>query len=188
MRIKGRDGAGSICPRLGPGTRDVRLGGVQAWPWDAMYAEEEGKHMPGSGPSGGQGGLGHARRYGHPPHTMAWNRFDSPGGNLMAPDHAAKLETDLDDENAIPYFLEDSPMTVAELRRQLRTASQPERNQLLGKVLREARTPDVWRFTTPEEVDARFDALAPHLGRRRKFWEFLLGCWREQGLLGQQST
>jgi hypothetical protein len=32
-------------------------------------------------------------------------------------------------------------------------------------------------------VAARWNALAPHLGRRRAFWEYLLDAWRRQGLL-----
>ncbi len=90
------------------------------------------------------------------------------------------LSTDLDRDDAIPYFLWDDPMTVAELRHRLRTASEPERVRLLGKILREARDPDVWRFTTPEEVWAQWNALSRHLGRRRAFWEYLLARWREE--------
>lgn len=94
------------------------------------------------------------------------------------------LSTDLDDPDAVPYFLWDDPLSVSELKHLLATASPPERNRWLGKILREARDTDVWRFTTPEEVAARWDALAPHLGRRRAFWTFLLDAWRQQGLLG----
>ena len=79
-------------------------------------------------------------------------------------------------------------MTVAEFKYKLANASVPERNRLLGLLLREARDPDVWRFTTPEEVDTRFDVIAKHLGRRKRFWEFLLGAWRKEGLLGQKSA
>src|SRR5262245_32579701 len=95
----------------------------------------------------------------------------------------APLTTDLDRADAVPYFLWDEPMTVAELRERLRTASPPEGARLLGKILREARDPDVWRFTTPVEVARRWAELAPHLGRRKGFWEFLLGSWRAEGLL-----
>jgi hypothetical protein len=93
------------------------------------------------------------------------------------------LSTNLSDPGAIPYFLWDEPMTVSALRERLRTASRPEAARLLGKILREARDPDVWLFTTPTEVVARWDDLAPHLGRRRPFWDFLLSRWREEGLL-----
>ncbi len=93
------------------------------------------------------------------------------------------LSTQLDDPNAIPYFLWDDPMTVAELRNRLRNASPPERFRLLGKMLREARDTDVWRFTTPSEVAAAWNQIAAHLGRRRAFWEYLLTAWRKQGLL-----
>jgi len=95
----------------------------------------------------------------------------------------APLSTDLRDEQAAPYFMWDDPMTVAELRALLARAGAPERARLLGKILREARDTEVWLFTTPGEVSSRWSALAPHLGRRREFWEFLLGTWKRMGLL-----
>ena len=95
----------------------------------------------------------------------------------------APLTTDLSSDDAIPYFLWDAPLTVRELRDRLANSSRVERDRLLGKILREARDPDVWRFTSPEEVDARWDGIVRHLGRRRPFWEFLLAAWRRQGLL-----
>lgn len=93
------------------------------------------------------------------------------------------LSTDLRDQNAIPYFLWDDPMTVQEVHTRLATASLPERDRLLGKILREARDTDVWHFTTPVELAKRMGALSRHLGRRRRFWEFLLTSWQKQGLL-----
>ena len=95
------------------------------------------------------------------------------------------LATSLDDPSSVPYFLWDDPMTLSQVDEFLRTASRPERMRLLGKILREARDTDVWRFTTPQEVASAWTELAPHLGRRRPFWEFLLGRWKEQGLLGE---
>ncbi|HSN98861.1 MAG TPA: hypothetical protein VLS89_11270 [Candidatus Nanopelagicales bacterium] len=88
----------------------------------------------------------------------------------------------------MPYFLWDDPMTVGEVRHRLATASPPERDRLLGKILREARDTDVWRFTTPEYVASRFGALSRHLGRRRAFWEFLLRRWYEEGLLEHEPA
>jgi hypothetical protein len=93
-----------------------------------------------------------------------------------------RLSLDLDDPGAVPYFLWDEPMTVAELHARLDGASRPERLRLLGRILREARDPDVWRFTTPAEVAASWPELQRYLGRRRAFWEFLLQHWRELGL------
>ncbi len=93
------------------------------------------------------------------------------------------LTTDLSRDDAYPYFLWDDPMTVGELREALRTASPPERARLLGRVLREAKDTDVWLFTTPDEVAREWTSLAPHLGRRRPFWEFILREWRDAGLL-----
>ena len=96
-----------------------------------------------------------------------------------------KLSTDLHDPAAVPYILWDEPMTVSALRERLQTASPAEATRLLGKILREARGTDVWLFTTPIEVAARWDRLVLHLGRRRPFWEFLLGRWREEGLIAR---
>jgi len=99
-------------------------------------------------------------------------------------DPGVALSTDLTVPQAIPYFLWDEPLTVAEFRLRLRTASLAEQNRLMAKLLREARDTDVWLFTSPAEVWRRWAALAPQLGRRRAFWEFLLAHWRREGLLG----
>jgi hypothetical protein len=96
------------------------------------------------------------------------------------------LSVDLDNLEAVPYFLWDEPMTVSELRRRLATASRSEQIRLIGKILREARDTDVWRFTTPQEVSRQWTEISIHLGRRRPFWEFLLDRWKKEGLLGKQ--
>ena len=95
----------------------------------------------------------------------------------------AHLTTDLTDPQGRPYFLWDEDRTTGEFRRALATASPPERYRLLGKLMREARDSDVWRFVTPQEVWAHFEALRPFLGRRRAFWEYLLGAWHRDGVL-----
>jgi hypothetical protein len=92
------------------------------------------------------------------------------------------LTTDLSQEESIPYFLWDEPMTIRALRDRL-GRSEEDRVRLLGKILREAREQDVWLFTTVNEIDERWPQLERYLGRRRDFWQFLLGCWRKQGLL-----
>jgi hypothetical protein len=90
---------------------------------------------------------------------------------------------DLDDPLAIPYFLWDQPLTVAQYRQRLSASSEAERDRLLGLLLREAKDVDVWKFTTPREVLARWDGIERHLGRRRAFWSLLLKKWQEEGLL-----
>jgi hypothetical protein len=97
---------------------------------------------------------------------------------MASPSTRAPLSSKLDDPQAVPYFLWDAPMTVAELRSRLATGGEAERMRLLGKILREARDTDVWHFTTPAEVAAAWPTLQRLLGRRRAFWRFLLGRWR----------
>ncbi|MGI9055829.1 MAG: hypothetical protein ACR2F2_08520 [Pyrinomonadaceae bacterium] len=93
------------------------------------------------------------------------------------------LSSDLVSPSSIPYFLLDEPMTVAELRQKLQSASIEEQTRLLGKILREARDADVWKFTTPQYVWQNWNRLEKHLGRRRKFWKFLFESWQKEGLI-----
>lgn len=90
---------------------------------------------------------------------------------------------DLDDPAAIAYFTWDDPMTVAEIRKRLVEDTESEQDRMLGRILREARDTDAWKFTTPAEVDERWPRIERHLGKRRAFWASLLAAWREQGLL-----
>jgi hypothetical protein len=98
------------------------------------------------------------------------------------------LSTDLDSPLSVPYFLWDEPMTVAELKRRLAESLPFERTRLLGKILREARDTDVWKFTTPQAVWRDWEELSKHLGRRREFWKFLFESWEKAGLLGEKHT
>jgi Nucleotidyl transferase AbiEii toxin, Type IV TA system len=88
------------------------------------------------------------------------------------------LSTDLNNPLSIPYFLWDEPLTTAQFRQRLKTASRAEQKRLLAKLLREARDTDVWKFISPQEVWQHWAELAPLLGRRREFWEFLLNAWQ----------
>jgi hypothetical protein len=93
------------------------------------------------------------------------------------------LSTDLDDPEARPYFLWDEDRTVADFRAALDAASGADRTRLIGKLMREARDPDVWRFVDLREVSEAYGAIRPHLGRRRAFWDYLLDGWRRDGLV-----
>src|SRR5262245_47771567 len=93
------------------------------------------------------------------------------------------LTTDMMLEDRRPYFLWDEDISVRELKDRLHGSDEWERLRLLGKMLREARDLDVWHFVTRYEVADALPRLGRRLGRRRKFWEFLINGWREDGLL-----
>jgi hypothetical protein len=96
------------------------------------------------------------------------------------------LSVDLEAPGSRPYFFWDEDLSVAELHAALGAEGQADRRlRLLGKLLREARDIDVWRFVTPADVAAALPALERRLGRRRRFWEFLIEGWRRDGLLGR---
>jgi hypothetical protein len=94
------------------------------------------------------------------------------------------LGTDLADPATRPWFLWDEDMSVRELRQVLADEGHPRWLELAGKLLREARDDQVWLFLSVRRVAARYADLAPRLGRRRAFWDYLLAAWRRHGLLG----
>jgi hypothetical protein len=93
------------------------------------------------------------------------------------------LTTDLSRDELRPYFAWDEDVSIAEVRALLAGPDSGRRDQILGKLLREARDTDVWQFVTPEEVARVLPRLGRRLGRRRRFWEFLIEGWRADGLL-----
>jgi hypothetical protein len=95
----------------------------------------------------------------------------------------ATLSTNLDDPDAVPYFMWDEPITMRELHARLDSASEPERLRLLSKIMREARDTDVWRYTTPAAAWRDWPRISRHVGRRKAFWEYLLARWRTEGLI-----
>jgi hypothetical protein len=82
-----------------------------------------------------------------------------------------------------PYFLWDVDVTEEELRQRLKTRDADARAQWQGRILREARYDDVWRYLTLDEILRDWPDIRRHLGRRRAFWEYLLRAWRKDGLL-----
>ena len=87
------------------------------------------------------------------------------------------------DPNERPYFLWDESTSLGAFREALAGAAGPEKARLLGKLMREARDPDVWEFTTVAEVRALFPQLERYLGRRRAFWQYLLAAWAANGIV-----
>lgn len=93
------------------------------------------------------------------------------------------ITTDMAKADLRPYFLWDEDVSVAELRQLLAGPDSPRRDQLLAKMLREARDIDVWHFIRPVEVAQVLERLRRRLGRRYAFWHFLIESWRSRGLL-----
>lgn len=82
-----------------------------------------------------------------------------------------------------PYFLWDEDVSIDELRGVLAGPDSGRRDQLLAKMLREARDLDVWNFVDPLEVARVLERLRRRIGRRHAFWAFLVEGWRVDGLL-----
>ncbi len=93
------------------------------------------------------------------------------------------LTTDMERGALRPYFLWDEDVSIEQMREVLAGADSFRRDQLLGKMLREARDLDVWAFVTPSEVARVLERLRRRLGRRHAFWKFLIDGWRTDGLL-----
>jgi hypothetical protein len=93
------------------------------------------------------------------------------------------LTTDMQRRELRPYFLWDEDVSIGELHDLLDGVDGPRRDQLLAKMLREARDIDVWHFVRPIEVARVLERLRRRVGRRHAFWSFLIEGWRARGLL-----
>jgi hypothetical protein len=93
------------------------------------------------------------------------------------------LTTDMASRQLRPYFLWDEDVSIDELHQILAELDGPRRDQLLAKMLREARDLDVWHFIRPAEVARVLERLRRRIGRRHAFWAFLIEGWRAHGLL-----
>jgi hypothetical protein len=82
-----------------------------------------------------------------------------------------------------PWFLWDLPVTEQEFRTRLRSDDPDIRAQWQGRLLREARFTEVWRYLTLGEVLRDWPRIRRHLGRSRPFWDFLIEGWRSRGLI-----
>ena len=91
------------------------------------------------------------------------------------------LGTDLTDPETRPWFLWDEDLSVRELRAILADEHHPRWRELAAKVMREARDDQVWLFLPVARVVARYSEIAPRLGRRRSFWDYILDAWRRHG-------
>lgn len=94
------------------------------------------------------------------------------------------LTTDMTRQDLRPYFFWDEDVSIGELQQILADPDSPRRDELFGKMLREARDIDVWNFVRPAEVARSLERLRRRVGRRYPFWSFLIEAWRRYGLLG----
>ena len=95
-----------------------------------------------------------------------------------------QISRDVLDPNAVPYFNWDAAVTNDAVRRALRDGTEDDRVYWIARILREAQYADVWQYVSlRRDVLPRWETLRPMLGRRRGFWEFLVGRWRSDGLI-----
>lgn len=95
-----------------------------------------------------------------------------------------QLALDFDDPDSCPYFLWSENMTIRELHEVLAgSRGESLRLQYTARILRECSLKDVWHFLKPQDILDSWPLLERRLGRFRRLWTFLLGVWRQHGLL-----
>lgn len=94
-----------------------------------------------------------------------------------------KHETPKWTDDTVPYICWDRAWTVRDIRQRLASAQGIERQRLIAWLMRELKTPEVWYFLKPAEVQREFDGISRWLGPARPLWTYLLGMWRELGKL-----
>lgn len=78
------------------------------------------------------------------------------------------------DPKAVPYFLWDMGITVAELRDRLERGDRGARDELLVRLLREANSRDVWLFVDWPAIEEAWPRIEHRLGRARGVWRLML--------------
>lgn len=92
-------------------------------------------------------------------------------------------ETSTWSDETIPYICWDRRWTVAEIRSRLRAAEGVEKHRLMAWLMRELKTPEVWFFLKPTDIQKEFAGISRWLGPARPLWEYLLRTWHELGKL-----
>jgi hypothetical protein len=80
---------------------------------------------------------------------------------------------------AVPYFLWDLGMTVAELHRTLASRDRAAKDELIARILREANSRDVWLFLDWPAIEEAWSRIEHRLGRARGVWQMMLDRHRE---------
>lgn len=84
------------------------------------------------------------------------------------------------DPQGRPYFLWDMDMTLSQFRQALASGDAGVRAYFIAKLMRQAKPDDVFTFVSVAELVAEWPALAPQLGAKLEFWQWVLDTWRAQ--------
>ena len=82
------------------------------------------------------------------------------------------------DPQGRPYFLWDMDITLSEFRQTLAGGASGVRTYFIAKLMRQAKPDDVFTFVTRDDLAREWPALAPQLGSKREFWQWVLDTWR----------
>lgn len=85
------------------------------------------------------------------------------------------------EEDKVPSFCWDRNWTVSEIRRRLQNSKGWDRDLLMAWILRESPISEVWDYLSPLEVADSLPKINRFLGRRKDFWNYIIGAWRELG-------
>lgn len=83
----------------------------------------------------------------------------------------------ISDANGQPYFVWDRRMTLADVEAGLGDTDPEVRVRFIARLMRDARPDDVFLFISAEQMADQWCRLAPLLGARAAFWEWLLATW-----------
>lgn len=80
------------------------------------------------------------------------------------------------DAQSRPYFLWDENLTLEEFEALLNAPDREVSSYYLGKLLRQAKPDDVFRFTSLSRIRAVWPDIERYLGNQRAFWSWLLSA------------
>lgn len=81
------------------------------------------------------------------------------------------------DEEGRPYFLWDCDLTLDEFTQGMNHPDPTYCAYLLGKLMRQAKPEDVFRFASLDTIRSSWSLVERHLGKSLDFWRWLLEAW-----------
>lgn len=85
------------------------------------------------------------------------------------------------DRKGRPYFLWDCDMSLDAFERALEDPDAEVRTYFIGKLMRQAKPDDVFRFVSVATIRQLWPRIERYLGQSREFWSWLLQMWDKQG-------
>ncbi len=94
-----------------------------------------------------------------------------------------KLSYDIEDDNAVPYYMWDYLLTNKEIKNILSSSDESKKIWLMAKIMRDAKFEDIWKLVDLKNIKKYKIKFKHRLGRRKEIWNFLFKKYKKYGII-----